>query len=181
VLHGCYRNANGQLRIVDTASDSCAHNETAVEWGRTTRLTTSTQNFFTTSDLLFHERQTLGTFTKDNAGTRVRVTWQAPAWIRSSGGTPSCTFQLRVDGTKDTGSTSTAVEPGEGGDAVLSLDEGIAFGEAPIQDTADFAGLAAGPHTVTVWVRGVDGATCVVNPGSFTQVAARGRAAVSHP
>ena len=33
VFHGCYKNNNGQLRLVDRASD-CANNETHVRWNR---------------------------------------------------------------------------------------------------------------------------------------------------
>ena len=35
VIHGCYKTANGQLRIIDTASDSCRPSETAISWNQT--------------------------------------------------------------------------------------------------------------------------------------------------
>jgi collagen triple helix repeat protein len=35
VINGCYKSANGQLRLIDSATDSCHPSETAVSWNRT--------------------------------------------------------------------------------------------------------------------------------------------------
>jgi hypothetical protein len=35
VFHGCYTSANGQLRLIDPATDSCRPSETAVSWSQT--------------------------------------------------------------------------------------------------------------------------------------------------
>jgi hypothetical protein len=32
VIHGCYRNAGGGLRVIDETSDSCRNNETGLNW-----------------------------------------------------------------------------------------------------------------------------------------------------
>jgi hypothetical protein len=188
VITGCFKNVNGQLRVVNSSSN-CRPSETALTWNQTgpagpagpqgpqgpagpsgitkvTRLVTTAQDNFAPTDNDFHQRLTLGTFTKDAAATRVRALWQGPAWIE---GGSTCTYQLRIDGKKDTGSVNPAYEPGEGGDSVLWLANGATFNENAIADTADFTGLAAGTHTITVWVRGVSNpSSCFINPGVFT-------------
>lgn len=36
VIHACYSNANGRLRVIDAeAGETCANNETALDWNRT--------------------------------------------------------------------------------------------------------------------------------------------------
>lgn len=35
LIHGCYKESTGQLRIIDTATDSCANNELAIQWNQT--------------------------------------------------------------------------------------------------------------------------------------------------
>lgn len=35
VIHGCYKAANGQLRIIDPAADSCNNDEAAIQWNQT--------------------------------------------------------------------------------------------------------------------------------------------------
>ena len=34
VINGCYKSQNGQLRLIDPASDSCNPSETAISWVR---------------------------------------------------------------------------------------------------------------------------------------------------
>ena len=34
VIHGCYKNSNGALRVIDDASADCASNETALSWAQ---------------------------------------------------------------------------------------------------------------------------------------------------
>ena len=35
VIDGCYKTQNGQLRLIDSATDSCHPSETAISWGQT--------------------------------------------------------------------------------------------------------------------------------------------------
>ena len=35
VINGCYKSQNGQLRLIDPASDSCLPSETAISWSQT--------------------------------------------------------------------------------------------------------------------------------------------------
>jgi hypothetical protein len=35
VINGCYKSQNGQLRLIDPATDNCLPSETAISWGQT--------------------------------------------------------------------------------------------------------------------------------------------------
>jgi hypothetical protein len=35
VINGCYKSVNGQLRLIDPATDSCHHSETPISWSKT--------------------------------------------------------------------------------------------------------------------------------------------------
>jgi hypothetical protein len=35
VIHGCYKSQNGQLRLIDPATDSCRPSETPISWSQT--------------------------------------------------------------------------------------------------------------------------------------------------
>ena len=35
VINGCYKSQNGQLRLIDPATDSCHPSETSISWGQT--------------------------------------------------------------------------------------------------------------------------------------------------
>jgi hypothetical protein len=35
VINGCYKSQNGQLRLIDPATDSCHPSETAISWSQT--------------------------------------------------------------------------------------------------------------------------------------------------
>lgn len=35
VIHGCYQKNNGQVRVIDSATESCHPNETAIQWNQT--------------------------------------------------------------------------------------------------------------------------------------------------
>jgi hypothetical protein len=35
VINGCYKSQNGQLRLIDPATDNCLSSETAISWGQT--------------------------------------------------------------------------------------------------------------------------------------------------
>jgi hypothetical protein len=183
VIHACYSPGSGRLRVIDTgAGQVCRDRESTLEWNQTgppgppggvlkvTTLKTTAQDVdFAPTDALFHERLTLGTFTKDSSSSRVHITWQGPAWIEGHlNGT--CTFELRVDGAADNGYTGGGFGT-QGGNAVLWLNNGATFNEGAINDSTYFDGLSAGPHVITVWVRGtsdIPGAdTCFINPGVF--------------
>jgi hypothetical protein len=187
VIHACYKPLKGDLRVID--SGSCASGELPLSWNQVgpqgpigpvgpagpagpsgvetlTKSTAGAADKFFPADSNLHERLTLGRFTKLADATRVRITWQAPVAMAgpSSG---SCTFQLRVDGAKDTGSTSPAIESNEGGDATLAF-SGAGYREAPVADTAYFLGLTTGLHYITVWVRGTEPLdSCTTNAGGF--------------
>ena len=102
--------------------------------------------------------RTVGNFNKAKASTRVLLTWNAHASTDGS----FCEFQLRIDGRKDTGSTSNNYEGDSAGSAVL-------WGaDSPVAVTARFPNLSSGSHSVEIWVRG--GATsCSLNRGNFGQ------------
>ena len=181
VIHGCYGPLKGRLRVIDAdAGKICTPRETALDWNQTvppgpgstvTTIKTTAQDVdFVSTDALFHERLTLGSFTKTVDSSLVRITWQGPVWIKgTTDGT--CTFELRVDGAADDGYTGDGFGP-EGGTSVLWLTNGASINEQAINDSAYFAGLPAGPHVISVWVRGtsdVPGAdSCFINPGVFT-------------
>jgi hypothetical protein len=191
VIHGCYKANKGDLRVVD--GGQCVAGEVALTWNQTgpqglpgpagpqgpsgpagvSGLTTLTKvadhpsDLFIPTDSSFHERLTLARFTKLADGSRVRITWQGSVSI--SGTAPGwCTFQLRVDGAKDTGSTSAAIESGEGGDATIFLPGASTYSQSPVSDSVYFEGLSAGLRYVTLWVRGTDpDAHCTVNGAGF--------------
>jgi hypothetical protein len=35
VIHGCYKNTTGQLRVIDSATEACGNNETPLAWSQT--------------------------------------------------------------------------------------------------------------------------------------------------
>jgi hypothetical protein len=35
VINGCYKSVNGQLRLIDPATDSCRPSETSISWSQT--------------------------------------------------------------------------------------------------------------------------------------------------
>ena len=107
---------------------------------------------------VYEQIETIGTFTKVYADTDVLLQWRADGTVSGAW----CEFQLRVDGAKDTGSTSTSFEATSGGSAVLRA----TF--MPISVPALFPGLSAGDHEVTVWVRGA-AVGCGLNANDFGQ------------
>ncbi|WP_395856050.1 hypothetical protein [Cystobacter fuscus] len=99
--------------------------------------------------------RTVGTFTKELADTVIELTWQSH--IRTEGDDGYCSFDVRIDG------------------ASMPVPSGLWLGatlhdtnDAPVNLYLEFPGLAPGAHEVTLWTRGVNGATaCIDNPGSF--------------
>ena len=138
-----------------------------------TRLQYDGTDVFVPSTFNYELVRTVGTFTKVAAGTNIfappstngtniELTWIAHV-RKVSTGQSSCSFQLRIDGIKDTGSILAALELTEGGTAIV-LGE-----DSPVAVTALFRGLAAGDHTVQIWVRGAFATSCMLNPGNFGQ------------
>lgn len=95
--------------------------------------------------------RTFGTFTKHRASTDVVIGLDTDILVNGV----SAQFQLRVDGAAD----PLAVNSG----MLLR----VTTGSVPINDAAStkaiFKGLAAGTHTVSLWVRSLDGPNTAVS------------------
>ena len=107
------------------------------------------------------QHETIGTFTKDAASTVVRLTWTGAVHYDSL----FCHFQIRIDGAAENGSTSTSNTVAKGG--VVSFPNVGGQNAGPFSSYSVWSDLAAGIHTVTVWVRGPATGTqnCATNPG----------------
>jgi hypothetical protein len=94
------------------------------------------------------QMRVLGTFTKVEEDTDIQLTWLSH--VSTSSG-DHCNFQPRIDG----------VATGNGAGAVMGTGWD---GETSVVVPQDYAGLSAGTHTVSLWVRG-DGfpVSCVDN------------------
>lgn len=123
-----------------------------------TRLHYSGQDIDNTISGTYELMRTVGSFTKLKAHTDIMLHWNGTA----TANTGYCEFQPRIDGRKDTGSTSSSFEPASGGSAVVAGPDAVA-------PSALFSGLAAGAHTVSIWVQGTSGATCVLGVGNYGQ------------
>jgi hypothetical protein len=101
----------------------------------------------------------VGSFTKNQAESTIKLTWSGDISRRSdSTAIGFCDFQLRIDGTPPPGGSGHAVVYGASN-----------FDQAPVATPAYFTGLAAGPHSVEIWVRGFNSTSCVQNPGQFPE------------
>ena len=100
--------------------------------------------------------RTVGTFNKVAADTAIELTWNSHLTMV---GTVVCDFQVRIN---DTAAGSTGLS-GPSGRAVLQTSA------APVSVTQYFAGLPAGSHTVSIWVRGVSATSCTENSGNYTR------------
>ena len=102
----------------------------------------------------FVEFRSLGTFIKQDSATDIRLVWLSHAG--GSGQTnSSCNFQPRVDGSADSNGYGAVV---------------TANGESfPVTVVQTYSGLAAGPHSVTLWARNTSvwGGTCFDNAGNY--------------
>jgi hypothetical protein len=111
-----------------------------------------------TPSFSYAQLRTLGTFTKNTAASAISVTWVDHV---SGGGGSFCQYQLRIDGADDTGSTSTAYSgTAESGAVNYGGDEAVSVTEI-------FNGLAAGSHTLSLWLRGNLAGSCTENNGNF--------------
>ena len=118
-----------------------------------TRLNYSDQTT-TTPGLGFEKVRDVGNFSKASAETGVKLTWQSH--VTMTGGT-SCTWQIRVDGLNGVGTTDFT-----GTQAITNSTDRESLSVVDV-----FSGLATGTHTVSIWVRGAGGPTCVDNSGNF--------------
>lgn len=120
----------------------------------------------TTPALTYVLARTLGTFTKQEASTKIRINWFAHAQTVS---TQFCHWSLRIDGADTAGDTGTAYNSAADGNAVL-YNEDTVPNHAPLTASGTWSGLSTGTHTAQVWVRG-NATSCVLNFGSFGQTA----------
>jgi len=101
----------------------------------------------------------LGTFT--SGGGPVRLTWTSHIMLLTAAG--ACNFQIRVDGQPDAPVQGIGLN---GAEAVLS---GSVTGQAvPAHVTVWFPTLAAGSHTIELWLRSVT-STCNENNGNYVR------------
>lgn len=178
VVRACYKTAGGAVRVIDTGAGArCATSERALAWPvtpRRTRLHFSTiASTVPPADFTYKLGRTVGPVTKVRANTVLRLTWVGQVALADNPGV--CNFQLRVDGKTDDGSSSTAPTGATGGAANAAMvDAADVVGDAlPVGVTTWFAGLAAGSHTVQIWVRGFGTTpsppTCIDNAGGYGQ------------
>ncbi len=109
----------------------------------------------------FELLRTVGVFTKQRGDTAVRLEWSGHH-LQTLAGASFCHYQLRIDGRDNNGSNSLVVSQAQLGNAISY---------APVESVsafADFPGLAAGNHTVQIFVRG-NAAACEINDGNFAQ------------
>ncbi|MGH9336460.1 MAG: hypothetical protein ACRD21_22210, partial [Vicinamibacteria bacterium] len=99
--------------------------------------------------------RTIGAFNKLNASTSITTNWSSHVQQTGTPGTTFCHFQLRIDG---------AIPSGAGANSGVVLNAE----DQSIEQTDFWTGLAAGAHTVAVFVRG-DATTCTENFGSFSK------------
>jgi hypothetical protein len=180
VIHACYDKA-GTLRVIDSPAQSCSAKETPLDWSQTgpqgppgepatvkrTRLHYSEIDTFqptTATAGSYFLLRTVGSFSKDEASTSIKLTWVGHVWQIGEG---QCNFQLRIDGANDVGGTGPGVDTTSGGAAVINGESGF----SPVGVTTFFEGLSAGTHTVSIWVRtaGVSTPECLSNPGNYGQ------------
>jgi hypothetical protein len=100
----------------------------------------------------FELLRTVGVFTKVSAATGITTVWSAHVHTTGTFGTSFCHYQVRIDGVN-----------GDGGSGPVNF---LPF--HVIEKTDFWAGLAAGSHTVSIWVRG-NATACGANYGDFTQ------------
>jgi hypothetical protein len=121
------------------------------------KLTTLAPNFAgsTTNTSTYQRVATIGTFTKLQAASTIRLVWNGE--IEFSGtGTTYCKLELRIDDKDATGASGASTPLNAPGQALI---------HAPTTaDTASvtvhFSGLAVGTHEVSLWIRNVNGSSC---------------------
>jgi len=172
VIHGCIAKSTGSLRVIDNATQTCKSNETALSWNQQGQPGPAGAPAVVNRTVLHYSNaadetgqpgeyvllRTIGTFTKQQASTVLRVTLlEHDAAVNGI-----CNFQLRVDGLDDRGNVNSDQSSGAtvvvvGTDNVLPHIESATF-----VDTFDEVG--AGSHQLQMYVRG-NGNPCSSNPG----------------
>jgi hypothetical protein len=106
----------------------------------------------------------LGNFNKFAATTSIEIVWNShmSGSMAVPGG--NCNLQIRVDG-------SAPIQNGAFDMAVLQSPTAGPTVSVPVSTTDIFLNLASGPHTVSLWVRGVQAADCTDNPGNYSHKA----------
>ncbi len=100
----------------------------------------------------------IGQFTKQQAATKLEVTWNSHIDMTVSG-IPSvfaCNFMLRIDGVG---------VPSDMGAVAATL------ATTPVSLTRIFTGISAGTHNLEIWTRGVSVTSCIDNPGNYARYA----------
>ena len=100
----------------------------------------------------------IGTFTKVSAESDIEINWIDHVNIVGGG---FVEFQIRIDDLKDNGSALTSYEATSGGSAVVYSEN------AAVSVFTIFKNLAAGNHTVSIWIRGGGATSCTMNYVNF--------------
>lgn len=87
--------------------------------------------------------EVIGSYTKDQAGTVVKLTWMGTVTKATTG---YCEFQIRIDGAAENGSTSTGTGFALGGSIVYGPTQTGSF----FSNTSVWNSLAPGTHEMTV-------------------------------
>lgn len=123
--------------------------------GATVVLSYSGSTTDTSAASIPHLFRTIGSFTKLSASSNVTTTWLSH--VRTTGATTFCQFQVRIDGAQ--------TQISSGFDGIVLYSDGSSA-TAPVSQTDYWTGLAAGTHTVSIWLRG-NAASCNDNGGNF--------------
>ena len=126
--------------------------------GATTELLYSGQVSDNTITFTYELFRTIGSFTKQSATSSLVTHWTTHLRTATAA-TGFCHFQVRIDNVQSTGTTF----PGP-----VLYQEGAGTNDAPISQTDYWAGLAAGSHTVSIWLRG-SATSCTENFGNFNK------------
>ena len=150
VIHGCYKKASGQLRVIDGETSLCDSNELPIQWGQTgpqglpapPRLITVGTGDGTFGMMGCTEAIRSKEFVKQSDTSSLRITYHdtAQASIFVQGGVPSFIAEVRIDG--------SAASPTR----IYSLIVGDTENAATIRDFTAFGfanGIPAGTHTLT--------------------------------
>jgi hypothetical protein len=119
-----------------------------------------------TSSATFVSLRSLGTVSKQQASTVLRITVQTDVF--QVGGPGFCVYQVRVDGKNDGGSSDATIAAGSTGtEAVV----GSAGNAVPVTIVAVFGGLAAGSHTLAIYAADSAATSCIEDSGGFSHSA----------
>ena len=131
-----------------------------------TNLTYTGGNTDNTISFNYELMRTVGTFTKQQAGTAIKLTWSAHS-VTAPGNDVFCHYLLRIDGASTNGNTTTSPTGSESGQAVVYNADTVPQ-HAHISTFGVWNGLSAGVHTVQIFVRG-SATSCEINHVNFPQ------------